>query len=87
MVHRQCLVCMRSECVCLLVAQLCLTVCNPTDCSSPGSSVYGIFHARTGVGCHSLLQGIFPTQASNPCVLHCWQILYNLSHQGSPSFE
>ena len=38
----------------------------------------------TGVGCHSLLQGIFPTQGSNPGLLHRSQILYHLSHQGSP---
>ena len=35
---------------------------------------------KTGVGCHSILQGIFPTQGSNPGVLHCRQILYHLSH-------
>ena len=34
-----------------------------------------------GVGGHSLLQGIFPTQGSNPSLLHCRQILYRLSHQ------
>ena len=39
---------------------------------------------NTGVGCHSLHQGIFPTQGSNPDLLHCRQILYHLSHQGSP---
>ena len=39
----------------------------------------------TGVGCHSLLQGIFPTQGSNPGLLHCRRMLYHLSHQGSPS--
>ena len=33
---------------------------------------------------HSLLQGIFPTQGSNPGLPYCWQILYHLSHQGSP---
>ena len=38
----------------------------------------------TGVGSHSLLQGIFPTQGSNPSLLHCRQILYQLSHQRSP---
>ena len=38
-----------------------------------------------GVGCHSLLQEIFPTQGSNPGLLHCRQILYHLSHQGSHS--
>ena len=39
---------------------------------------------NTGVGCHFLLQGIFPTQGSNPGLLHCRQTLYRLSHQGSP---
>ena len=39
---------------------------------------------NTGMGSCSLLQGIFPTQGSNPGLLHCWQILYLLSHQGSP---
>ena len=38
----------------------------------------------TGVGCHFLLQGIFPTQGSNPGILHCRQILYWLSYKGSP---
>ena len=37
---------------------------------------------NTGVGCHSLLQGIFLTQGSNLGLLHCRQILYLLSHQG-----
>ena len=37
-----------------------------------------------GVGCHFLLQGIFPTQRSNLGLLHCRQTLYPLSHQGSP---
>ena len=39
---------------------------------------------NTGVGCHSLLQGIFQIQGSNPGLLHCRQILYCLSCQGSP---
>ena len=39
---------------------------------------------NTEVGSLSLLQGIFPTQGSNPGLLHCRQILYQLSHQGSP---
>ena len=38
----------------------------------------------TGVGCDFLLQGIFPTQGSNPGLSHCRQTLYRLSHQGSP---
>ena len=37
-----------------------------------------------GVGSLSLLQGIFPTQGSNPGLPHCRQILYQLSHKGSP---
>ena len=40
---------------------------------------------NTRVGCHFLLQGIFPTQGSNPGLLHCRQTLYQLSHPGSPS--
>ena len=39
---------------------------------------------NTRVGSFSLLQGIFPTQGSNPGFLHCRQILYQLSHKGSP---
>ena len=38
----------------------------------------------TGVGSLSLLQGIFPTQGWNPGLPHCRQILYQLSHKGSP---
>ena len=37
---------------------------------------------NTGVGSLSLLQGIFPTQGSNPCLPHCRRILYQLSHKG-----
>ena len=37
-----------------------------------------------GVACHFLLQEIFLTQGLNPGILHCRQILYHLSHQGSP---
>ena len=43
---------------------------------SPGKNI--------GVGCHALLQGIFPTQGSNPGFLLCRQLLYHLNHQGSP---
>ena len=74
----------RSSVLCL-VAQSCLTLCNPMDCSLPGFFVHGDSPGKnTGVGCHALLQGIFPTQGSNPGFLHCRQILYHLSHQGSP---
>ena len=54
-------------------------------CSLPGSSVHGDSPGKnTGVGCHALLQEIFPTQGSNSDLLQCRQILYHLSHQGSP---
>ena len=39
---------------------------------------------NTEVGSLSLLQGIFPTQVLNPGLSHCWWILYQLSHKGSP---
>ena len=49
--------------------QSCPTLCNPMDCGPWGSSVHGILQAKkTGMGCHSLLQGIFPIQGSNPCL-------------------
>ena len=55
------------------------------DCSPPDSSVHGDAPGKnTGVGCHALLQGIFPTQGSEPGIPHCRWILYHLSHQGSP---
>ena len=69
----------------MLVTQSYPTLWDPTDCSprrllcpwnSPGQD--------TGVGSHSLLQGIFPTQGSNPGLPHCRLILYQLSHKGSP---
>ena len=49
------------------------------------SSVHGILQART-LGCHYLLQGIFPTQGLNPGLLLCRQIVYCLSHKGSPYY-
>ena len=71
------------------VSQLCLTLCNPIHglqlarilCpwNSPGEN--------TAVGCRSLLQGTFLTQGWNPCLPHGRQILYHLSHQGSPFQE
>ena len=46
-----------------LVAQSCSTLCDSVDCSLPGSSVCGDSPGKnTGVGCHALFQGIFPTQ-------------------------
>ena len=68
-----------------LVAQLCPSLCDPMDCSLPGSSIHEDSPGKnTGVGCHALLQGIFPTQGLNPGLRHCRHIFYCLSHQGSP---
>ena len=56
-------------CVCVLVALSRPTLCDPMDCSLPGSFVHGDSPGKnTGVGCHALLQEIFPMQGSNPCV-------------------
>ena len=53
------------------------------DCNCPASLLMKFSRqGSTGMGCHFLLQGIFPTQGSNPALLHCRQILYQLSHQG-----
>ena len=71
-------------CVLCLVASLRPTLWDPLDCSPPGSSVHGDSPGKnTGVGCHALLQGIFPAQGSNPYLPHCRQIFHCLSHQGS----
>ena len=57
-------------CVCAHSSRV--RLCNPRDCYLPGSLVHGDSPGRyTGVGCHALLQGIFPTQGSNPGLLHC----------------
>ena len=68
-----------------LVTLLGPTLCDPMDCTLPGSSVCGDSPGKnTGVACQVLLQGIFPTEGLNPGLLHCRRILYQLSHQGSP---
>ena len=62
--------------VCAMSLQLCLTLCDPVDCCLLGSSVHGDFPSKsTGVGCHTLLQGIFPTQELNSRLLYLlhWQ--------------
>ena len=70
--------------VCVLVAQSCLTLCDSMDCSPPGSSCLWDFPGKdTGVGCHFLVQESFLTQGQNPGLLHCRQILYRLSYEGS----
>ena len=72
-----------SLCCCVvLVAQLCLTLCNPVDCNPPGSSVHGVLQARilelTEIACYALLQGIFSTQELNLALL-CRVVFYQLS--------
>ena len=55
----------------------CPSLCDHMDCSPPGSYIHGVFPGKnTGVGCHFLLQGIFPTQGSSLCLLQCKQIFY-----------
>ena len=75
-----------SECMCAKSLQSCPTLCDPMDRSLLASSVHRDSPGmNTGVGCHALLQGSFPTQRWNPGLPYCRQILYHLSHhQGSP---
>ena len=67
-----------------LVAQPCPALCDSRDCNVPGSSVYEDSPDKN-TGCHALLQGIIPTQGSNPSLPHCRQIVYHLSHWRSIS--
>ena len=54
------------------------------SCISMNYSPWNSPAQNTGVGCRAFLQGIFPTQGSNPGLSHYGQTLYQLSHQGSP---
>ena len=66
-------------CCCCLVAKLCPALHSVMGYSLPGSSVYRISQAR--MGCHFFLQGIFPTQGSNPHLLHwCMHACCCFSH-------
>ena len=74
-----------SNAVLCLVAPLGLTLCDPMDCTLPGSSVRGDSPGKnTEVGCLTLLHRIFPTQESNWGLLHCRRILFQLDYQGIP---
>ena len=77
-----------STCLHAKSLQSCLTLCNPLDSSSPGSSVHGILQGKnTGVGCHALLQRIFLTQGSNLhllCLLHWQEGSLPLTPSGNP---
>ena len=71
--------------VCVLKSLSGVRLCDPMDCSLLGSPVHGGSSGNnTRVGCHALLEGIFPTRGSSPGLPHCRQILYQLNHQGSP---
>ena len=73
-------------CVCS-GAQSCQTLCDTMNCSPPGSFVHGNSPGKnTGVGCHTLLQGIFSTQRLNTGLPHCRWIIYHLSHQRSARY-
>ena len=65
----------RQSCCCP-VTKSCPTLGNPTDCNPPGSHPWDLPGKNTGVGCHFLLQGIFPTQWSNLHLLLGKWILY-----------
>ena len=66
------------------VAQSCSTFGNPMDCSPPGSSVHGILQVRILEWVAVPFSRGFSTQGLNPGLPHCRQILFHLSHQGSP---
>ena len=71
--------------ICTVLSCSVVTLCDPMDGRPPDSSVHGDPPGKNArVGCHALLQGIFPTQGSSPGLLHCGQILYHLSYQGRP---
>ena len=59
---------------------------NPNEffCQPSIKCRYTVYLRNTGAGRHFLLQGIFPIQGLNAGLLHCWWILYCLSHKGSP---
>ena len=65
------------------VAQLCPTLCDPADCSPPGSSVHGFLQARILEWVAiSFSRGSSQPRDWKPGLPHCRQILYLLSHQG-----
>ena len=80
------LVCSISHWLCsnvVLVAQLCPTLCYPTSCRLPGSSVHGILQARILEQIANPFS-VFLTQELSLVLLHCRQILYHLSYREDP---
>ena len=68
----------------VLVAQSCLTLCDPMDLAHQVSLSMEFSRQKYWSGLLFPFSGIFLTQGSKPGLLYCWQILYHLSHQGSP---
>ena len=68
---------------CCLVAKSCLTLCDPMDCSLPGSSVHGILQATLEWVAIPFSKGLFLTQGSNLHLLHGQADSLPLSHLGS----
>ena len=66
-------------------AATCVSGSVVSDSATPQTVAHQAFMSMgfSRKGSHSLLQGIFPTWGSNPGLLHCRQILYHLSHQGT----
>ena len=72
--------------MCMLGAQSCLTLCNPKNCSPPGSSVHGILQSRVLEWVAiSFSRGSSQSRDPTPGLLHCKQFLYCLNHQVSPT--
>ena len=70
----------------MLVTQSGPTLCDPMDCSSLGSSVYGILQAKILEWVAIPFSRGFPDPGLNTGLLHCRQIFYHVSHQGSPKY-
>ena len=72
----------------VLVAQTCLTLCGPWTVARQAPLSMEFFRQEhwSGLPCRAVLEGIFPTQGSDPGFLHC-RIFCCLRHQGSPSIS
>ena len=73
-------------CCCCLVAQLCLTLCDPMDCSPPGSSVHGILQARTlewvAISLSRLVSEVCVNGSFDGMSYNCWDLMLSLGRQG-----
>ena len=67
-----------------LVTKSCLTLASPWTVARQAPLSMDFPDKDIGMDCHFLFQGNFLTQESNPGLLHCRKILYQLSHRGSP---